>query len=924
MLDFVKISIKETKKGVEIKPVYLVKDFKDLMVKGGCFCAVWNEETGMWSTDEYELAKLVDNDIYEKVREYSAAYPEKSEFINASTLSNFSSGAWMTWKRFVGSLSNNYHELDSKVIFNDVATCREDYASKKLPYSLSKDEPVAYDELMDTLYDPDERAKLEWAIGAIFTGDSKNIQKFIVLYGEPGSGKSTFLNIVQDLFFGYFSTFDAKTLASGSAFAIEAFKDNPLVAIQHDGDLSRIADNTKLNSIVSHEYMTINEKFKSAYTNRFNSFLFMGTNRPVMISEAKSGIIRRLIDVRPSGRKVPKRKYEQLVRQVKFELGAIANHCIEVFKEMGPNFYNSYRATGMMGATNDMYNFVEDASDTFLVQDYITLKQAWAMYKDYAQDANIAYPFSMKVFKEELKSYFDEFSERRNIYDPSIGRGTTVRNVYSGFKPEKVGIKTVQSEHEAELADGKIGGDEDDWLIFKEQDSVLDEVLADCPAQYAELKEDGSDKPVTTWAKNKTRLKDLDTHRLHYLKAPPTYIFADFDIKDETGHKSFELNLEAARKWPPTYAELSKSGEGIHLHYIYTGDPNRLNGVFGKNVEIKVQKGNSAIRRKLTKCNNLAIAKISSGLPLKEDPEKVLTKEVIKTEKELVNKIKYALAKKTNLGGTKSNVEFIKKLLDDAYISGLKYDVTPLRQAILTFAAKSTHHADYCLKLVDQMHFKSDEPAASVNDDEADIIFLDVEVFPNLFIVCWKIKGKDEVYKAINPDSTYVEQLFKYKIVGFNNRKYDNHILWGRYLGYTNEQLYLLSQRNIEGSENGTFAEAYNLSYADVYDFSSKKQSLKKWEIELGIHHQENAYPWDQPVAEEHWDEIAEYCANDVIATEKVFEARHEDFNARKLLAELSGLTPNDTNRQHITRILLGKDKVADHVYTNLATGEQS
>ena len=81
---------------------------------------------------------------------------------------------------------------------------------------------------------------------------------------EPA--KSTVLNIIQQLFDGYYSVFDAKALGSSSnSFALEAFKSNPLVAIQHDGDLSRIEDNTRLNSLVSHELMTVNEKFKSTY-----------------------------------------------------------------------------------------------------------------------------------------------------------------------------------------------------------------------------------------------------------------------------------------------------------------------------------------------------------------------------------------------------------------------------------------------------------------------------------------------------------------------------------------------------------------------------------------------------------------------------------------------------------------------------------
>ena len=133
------------------------------------------------------------------------------------------------------------------------------------------------------------------------------------------------------LFDGYYSTFDAKALGSASnVFALEAFKTNPLVAIHHDGDLSRIEDNTRLNSLVSHELMTVNEKFKSTYTNRFKSFLFMGTNKPVRITDARSGLIRRLIDVSPTGNTLPVSEYRKLMKQIEFELGGIAWHCLEV------------------------------------------------------------------------------------------------------------------------------------------------------------------------------------------------------------------------------------------------------------------------------------------------------------------------------------------------------------------------------------------------------------------------------------------------------------------------------------------------------------------------------------------------------------------------------------------------------------------
>ena len=161
----------------------------------------------------------------------------------------------------------------------------------------------------------------------------------------------------------------------------------------------------------------------------------------------------------------------------------------------------------------------------------------------------------------------------------------------------------------------------------------------------------------------------------------------------------------------------------------------------------------------------------------------------------------------------------------------------------------------------------------------------------------------------INPTAAEIEPLLDMRLVGFNNRRYDNHILYGALLGRTNEQLYDLSQRIINNDKNASFGEAYNLSYTDIYDFASKKQGLKKWQLELGIYHMEMDIPWDEPAPEEMWDKIEEYCVNDVIATQAVFEACRQDFVAREMLAELSGLTTNHTTQAHTARIIFEGSK---------------
>lgn len=906
MLDFLKISTRSRKKDVtEVYPKFIIKKSKDLMIRGGDFYAIWDEELGLWSTEEQDALRLIDKEIKKYYVEHK---PNATGEYIPMYMWDADSGSIDRWHKYCQKqMRDNYHNLDETLIFSNVETTKKDYATKRLNYPLEPGNITAYDELMSVLYSEEERHKIEWAIGSIVTGDSKTLQKFMVLYGSAGTGKSTVLNIVQQLFEGYHSVFDARALGSSSnSFALEAFKSNPLVAIQHDGDLSRIEDNTRLNSLVSHEFMTVNEKFKATYPMQFKAFLFMGTNKPVKITDAKSGLIRRLIDVTPTGNKVKQRDYKRIMKQIPFELGAIACHCRDVYLD-DPNYYDDYIPVNMLGASNDFYNFVMDSYLTFKNEDGITLKSAWEMYKIYCDDAKVGYPLSKMKFKEELKNYFDEYGDRATLDD-----GTRVRNYFKGFKEDKFDneFKRIDKLEEKE--------ETNTYIEFKEQESIFDKECVDCPAQYSNDKGTPSNK----WDKVKTKLSDIDTHELHYVKVPENHIVIDFDIPDENGNKSFELNLKEASKWPVTYAELSKSGAGIHLHYIYDGDVSKLSRIYDDKIEVKIFNGNSSLRRKLTKCNNLPISTINSGLPLKGE-KKMVNFETIKSENRLRTMIKRNLMKEIH-PSTASSISFIHKILEDAYNSGLKYDITDMRNTILAFAAGSTHQSEACIKLVGKMHFKSEEIPEGVEDDDAKFVFYDVEVFPNLFLVNWKLQGEDKpVVRMINPTPAEIEELTRFKLVGFNCRRYDNHILYARMLGYTNEQLYNLSQKIISAQKgeknNGLFGGAYNISYTDVYDFAAKKQSLKKWEIELGIHHKELGLPWDQPVPEEKWVQVAEYCDNDVIATEAVFNHLKGDFTARKILADLAGGTVNDTTNSLTTKIVFGNERKPALVYTDLS-----
>lgn len=906
---------------IEIFPDFQVSRSSDLMIRGKDFYAIWDPEKGLWSTDEYDVQRLVDQALLQRRDEVKARVGHNN--VKIQTLGNYQTQLWTKFKSYCKNLSDNYEQLDRQITFANSSVEKEDYVSKRLVYEISRGSTAAFDELLGELYEEDQRAKLLWAIGAIVAGDARDIQKFIVLYGPPGAGKGTVIAIIQQLFDGYVKAFDAKALTSNSnAFSTEVFRDNPLVGIQHDGDLSRIEDNTKLNSIVSHEIMSVNEKHKSSYDMVVDAFLFMGSNKAVKITDSKSGLIRRLIDVHPTGRKIPERKYHVLMGRVKFELGAIAAKCLEVYQDMGREYYSGYRPVEMMFQTDVFYNYVDYYFDILSDPAGVSLDHAYTLYKRYCTEALLEWKLPLYKFREELKNYYKEFHDR---YD---NHGTTERGYFIGFIDDNFQSKVDRSKPIS--------------LILDKEHSEVDQILRDCPAQYS--KADGS--PARYWTNRErlingvlrepdpssvcdTVLSDLDTRKEHYVKPPLNHIVIDFDLKGEDGLKSAELNLEAAAKWPATYAEYSKGGAGIHLHYFYDGDPTELSRIFGEGIEIKVFVGDASLRRRLSFCNDIPIATINSGLPLKE--KKVISDTTIESEKGL----RTLVIKNLNKGvhpATKPSMDFIKKILDDAYDSGLDYDLSDLKPNIIKFASASSNQNLYCLKLVKQLKLtgpNSGVDAEPEPDNKSKAVqemhVFDMEVFPNLLTIGWKTYnkgGKESIVRLVNPSPAEVEQLVRtLNLVGFNNRRYDNHILYARIMGYNNEQIFQLSKRIVETNRGG-FGEAYNLSYADIYDFAATKQGLKKWMIELGLPHLENKLPWDQPVPEDKIQEVLDYQDNDVMATEAVLSHLWSDFNARLMMAELSGLPVNDTLRAHATQIILEGDKRAkndEFVYTDLS-----
>jgi len=887
----------------------------DLVCKGGAMYAYWYE--GIWRTSLTDLIKIIDKDVIDYTREFKKTHNDRD--VTMKLMSTHSTSVMESFNKYVKNMPESDVEFNTKILFSDQTPKREDYSTTQLSYTPMPGDTPAFDEMFNLLYAPEELEKIMWFIGAALTNSMPKIQKFLFLYGGKGSGKGTIIKVFKMLFEGYYSGIDLHKLTGSSEFATSGVRETQLL-IDDDSDLSSIRDDTNLLKLTSHEPIQVNNKYQSTYSVTFKGLLVAASNQRFKVRNIDSGITRRAIVAEPTDDTHDYDTYMVLMDRIQFELPHIAQKAIDVFKTRGAAYYQNYIPFDMMESTDLFFSFMREHAR--VLGDRCTLKSAAELFKAYLLDFDYETSGYKKRVKNELKRYYKQVHDQKKI------DGVVVKNLYEDLKWDELFPGEDKPDFGNETEEGLMS-----YFDLRQQDSLFDEVAKTYPAQYT----NDEGYPKVKWDQVTTVLDNLDTTELHYVRLPQNHIIIDFDIKNDQGDKDLSLNLKAAKKFPETYTELSKSGKGVHLHYIYDGEVDRLESEYDDDVEIKVYKGKASLRRRLTLCNDKGIAHISTGLPEKEESVDVYKDiEMIHwNEKKMRKAIKGNLEKKYH-ANTRPSVDFIVKIFEDAKRDNVKYDLRDMRQDILAFASSSSHQAGYCIKAVSKINFNTVEEEDAVDIQvnsgksyypDSDIWFYDVEVFSNLFIIAFKRYGEDKVVKWINPSREQVASLVEKPLVGFNNRRYDNHILYAALLGENNLALYRQSQRiiNDKNAGSGMYGGAYELSYTDIYDYcnAGNKKSLKKWEVELGIKHDEFELPWDQPVPEEMWERAAEYCGNDVIATEKVFEATKSDYNARRILATLSGLSMNSTTNQHTTAIIFeGKhkrDTMKDLVYTDLS-----
>src|SRR3954447_15665983 len=123
-MDFYRILVRETKeKQLELYPDFVIGRSEDLMVQGGRFYAIWDPDKGMWSRDEYDVQRLVDEDL---LQEKERLQRETGQRYTARLMRSFGSSSWARFRKFMAHISDNSHPLDNKLVFANTEVVKKD------------------------------------------------------------------------------------------------------------------------------------------------------------------------------------------------------------------------------------------------------------------------------------------------------------------------------------------------------------------------------------------------------------------------------------------------------------------------------------------------------------------------------------------------------------------------------------------------------------------------------------------------------------------------------------------------------------------------------------------------------------------------------------------------------------------------------
>lgn len=203
------------------------------------------------------------------------------------------------------------------------------------------------------------------------------------------------------------------------------------------------------------------------------------------------------------------------------------------------------------------------------------------------------------------------------------------------------------------------------------------------------------------------------------------------------------------------------------------------------------------------------------------------------------------------------------------------------------------------------------------------ILFLDVECYPNYFLILFKNKeGMEECFildsRNTLPKSRIINLLTSYQTIGFNSRMYDIPMIISALRGSNNLKLKSLSDRIINNEEK-TFNilcsenlwTPYNYDHIDLMNVAIGRVGLKMYGARLGSKIlQDLPYEPNKLLSEKEKSHVKKYCSNDIDLTIDLYKHLYGQLKLRENINEIYDVDVRSKSDAQIAEVLINKELI--------------
>lgn len=393
----------------------------------------YNYKNGIWKVKNNEYLKSLISGYLEKINIGWDKSNKINEIINAIKRILTEEGKM---KKF--SIKNN-RNLSLINLKNGVLNIENDELEEHDPkHYFTTQFPVEYDS--DAEFDLWEEKLKEWVpnkkdrlflqefIGYCLTFDVSR-HKAVILYGEGSNGKSTFLNVISELF-------GSKNLSSSSLRRLSENKyeaaslENKLVNICHDIDSIPIKRVGILKNIIHGNGIKIEEKYKKTYESTLPTRLMFSANELPRSIDTTSGWFRSFEIIHFPNEFTPNQKKwdKDLDRKLCNELQGILNWALNGLKRLNKNNHFTISDNMIDNKNKYKYTHCSDAVSLFIQEKIIKDEES-------------------KVKTTDLYNQFKLFCKSIDIDEEDIIKKQTFGKKMSdkGYKSKTKYLKSEQS-----------------------------------------------------------------------------------------------------------------------------------------------------------------------------------------------------------------------------------------------------------------------------------------------------------------------------------------------------------------------------------------------------------------------------------------------------------------------------------------------